>query len=394
MLGLPCDVDAVLAKNCRKCHGAPPQFGAPMPLMTHADLVAAAPSDPSKKVHDRILEKVTDDADPMPPPPNPRLTPGEIETLRAWVQAGAPYHPEACTNVTPQIPTPQVSCTPNLSLAPASPWEMPQTTRDEYVCYGVEITSPMPAHVVGFVPRVDNATIVHHILLLESPTAVDPTPTPCGGGTALSWRIVMGWAPGGQALELPPEVGFPLQENGPTHYVVQLHYSNINGLAGQKDASGFDLCTSAPRKFEADVVAFGTTDIDIPPNATRTRDCTYTIPQPAGETHVIAALPHMHKLGVSMSTTVTPAAGGPELDLGTKASFSFDTQSWLPLDVSLKPGDRVRTRCTWQNPTGQPVRFGERTEDEMCYSFTMYYPRIRLPFFSWAAPAELSTCTE
>jgi hypothetical protein len=391
--GLPCDVDAILANRCQRCHSSPPQYGAPMPLVMHADLVAGSPSDANVKVHDRVLQKIADDADPMPPPPNTRLEAGEIATLRAWVESGAPSSTVNCS--TPPVVDPglDVKCTPDLSIGPGTPWEMPQSTRDEYVCYGVDISRPSPTHITGFVPRIDNATIVHHILLLEAPSAYSPTPTPCGSGTSIQWRIVMGWAPGSKGLEMPADVGFPVGSGGSTtHYVVQMHYSNINGLAGQKDATGFDLCTSALRKYEADVLAFGTRRINIPPNATKTADCSYKIPSQAGQTNLIAALPHMHKLGTAMSTTMTPAGGGTEVDMGTMTTFSFDTQAWLPLTGALKPGDTVRTKCTWKNNTGAPVGFGERTEDEMCYSFTMYYPRIRLPFWSWAAPAELSSC--
>jgi hypothetical protein len=61
---LPCDVDAVLASNCRQCHTAPPRFGAPMPLVTYADLEAPARSDPTKKVYELVEQRVHDDARP------------------------------------------------------------------------------------------------------------------------------------------------------------------------------------------------------------------------------------------------------------------------------------------------------------------------------------------
>ena len=60
--GLPCDVQRVLADNCWKCHSSPPKFGAPMPLTTHAQLIAAATSDATKKVHERVVKRIHDDA--------------------------------------------------------------------------------------------------------------------------------------------------------------------------------------------------------------------------------------------------------------------------------------------------------------------------------------------
>ena len=57
-----------------------------------------------------------------------------------------------------------------------------------------------------------------------------------------------------------------------------------------------------------------------------------------------------------------------------------------------KANDVIKTRCTWKNTTGDVVRFGEKTADEMCYSFTTYYPRINSALWSWAAPAIASQC--
>jgi hypothetical protein len=44
----------------------------------------------------------------------------------------------------------------------------------------------------------------------------------------------------------------------------------------------------------------------------------------------------------------------------------------------------------WQNPGDLPVKQGENTEDEMCYSFTMYYPKKNL--VSFLQPSVASVC--
>jgi hypothetical protein len=389
--GLPCDVDAVLAANCRTCHSATPQFGAPMPLVTHADLTAPAKSDPSRKVYELVLERTASDAAPMPPPPNERLAASERDKLVAWVEAGTPTSTEACGTSPGPGEDFGVACTPDLKLAPASAYEMPASTKDEYVCWGVDLQSPTPKHVTAFVPRIDNAKITHHIVLFEADSAYPSTPQPCSAGGSLQWRMVMGWAPGGKGLELPPEAGFPIKTTGTTHYVVQMHYSNVGGLSGETDASGFDLCTGPPRANEADVLAFGTQSFTIQPGV-HTEDCTLSVPAQVPEIRLIAAMPHMHQLGTAMSTTLVPGGGGPEIDLGSAPNYSFDTQVWYPIDATVKGGDVVRTRCTWTNDTGQSVSFGEKTTEEMCYSFTLYYPRVQLPLWSWAAPAVASEC--
>jgi hypothetical protein len=391
---LPCAVQTVLEKNCQSCHAASPNFGAPMPLVTRADLLASARTQPAKRVIDLALERTADTAKPMPPPPASRLEKADTDALAAWAAAGAPASSAACgaTTLPPPVDT-GVDCSPDLPVKPAVAWEMPTQAGDEYVCYGVDITRPTPTHVVGFAPRIDNTKIVHHIVLFESASTYPATPQKCDSGASLSWRMIMAWAPGGKGLNMPKEAGFPLKTSGATHYVVQMHYSNPQGLAAQKDTSGFDLCTSTPRAQEADVLAFGTTSISIPPNSVNfARTCSVKIPSQLAGLNLVAAMPHMHKLGAAMTTKLTPAGGGADVDLGTMPAYSFDTQAWLPLVATTKTNDVIKTTCTWTNPTGDTVKYGEKTADEMCYSFTVYYPKVQTPVWSWATPAYTSSC--
>lgn len=398
---LPCDVDRVLSEQCRKCHSATPRFGAPMALESWDDLQAPAASDASKKVYEVALTRIDSDRSPMPPPPNARLRVEDRKTLTDWAAAGAPRGHASCAETKTSTPELSVRCTPDLTLAPSEPWIMPTDAGDEYVCWGVDLTKNPARHITAFAPKIDNTKIVHHVVLYEAPSSFDPKPAPCSSGGSLKWRMVLGWAPGTKGLELPPEAGFPIATTGATHYVVQMHYSNPQKLVGERDASTIELCTEPPRPNEADVIAFGTQDIKIPPHPPEggvfKRECSVTVPDALAGLHLFASMPHMHKLGVTMSTVLVPKAGGPDVDLGTATRFDFNAQTWLPLRATSAAGDVITTTCGWVNNTGEEVRFGEKTADEMCYSFTMYYPRASgLGFgpdvWSWAAPALLSSC--
>jgi hypothetical protein len=61
--------------------------------------------------------------------------------------------------------------------------------------------------------------------------------------------------------------------------------------------------------------------------------------------------------------------------------------------VAAGAGDTVRTRCAWTNPSDTNVHFGENTEDEMCFTFEIYYPKITAAQWSWAVPAYTSKCS-
>lgn len=389
---LPCDVDAVLARSCRECHSSPVSFGAPMPLVTWADLHAPARSDASKKVYELVGQRIHDDAHPMPQPPNARLSTIDTSTIDAWIASGAP---SATCNTTADASTqdaaPALSCSPDTRVAPASAFTMPDGVDELYVCYGFEATAAQKRHIIAMAPRVDDAAILHHLTLMEADSPVSPTPAACPLSGSTTWRPVFGWAPGGKAFELPKEAGFALDAT--THFVVQMHYANYTHLKGAKDASGFDLCTTDKlRANDADIMAFGTTGIVLPPHKATALDCNIQVPWYGQTTHLFASFPHMHKLGTSISSVAHPAAGGAPVDLGSQAHWAFGEQGWIPIDYTLVPNDIVETNCAWNNTTDGTVSYGEKTSDEMCFDFMMYYPKITAAQWSWAAPVVYAQC--
>lgn len=85
-----CAVQALLAKNCQSCHNEALAFGAPMKLLSHADMMASAPL-AKRPVYQVALERVkASGAERMPPSPKQPLAADEIATLESWVNAGAP----------------------------------------------------------------------------------------------------------------------------------------------------------------------------------------------------------------------------------------------------------------------------------------------------------------
>lgn len=390
--GLPCAVDEALAKNCRSCHGAVPQFGAPMSLVTYADLTAPAKSNPDKRVFEIAYNRTHSTANPMPPPPNARLGQSEQGALDAWIQSGAKNASEVCNTSTPPPSTgisKGLSCTPDQKIRPPTKFVMDKNKSDEIVCYGFEVTNAQKRHVIGLGPHLDNTRIVHHMILFESTVAASPTPAPCGGGSAANWRFIGGWAPGGGAYDLPPEAGFP--QEGTTHYVMQVHYNNQAGLENQSDESGFDLCTTTElRANDADVMASGTLSINLPPRTSTNTTCNFT--WPTSKIHVFGASPHMHRLGQSLS--ITKVKGGVASSILDRPNFSFDIGGGSdPVDMDLEKGDVIRTSCGWKNTSDAKVGFGEATSDEMCFGFMMYYPRITSSLWKFPVPAALGTCS-
>jgi hypothetical protein len=272
-----------------------------------------------------------------------------------------------------------------MHIAPASPFTM--TSPETYACYGFDVPNTgAKRHVIRIQPHIDNAKIVHHVLLLESAVATSGTPLDCSPAPSFSAPMIYAWAPGGGPLVLPVEAGFP--QDGTTHYIVQIHYNNAANAPNPVDASGFDLCTTPNlRQYDADVVAFGTEAIVLSPRATgETKTCFKAAASDFDGRRFFAAFPHMHKLGKSISTSLLPGGNGTGIDMGTDSAWDFSNQPWLPIDVTAHTGDVIQTHCVWNNTTDLPVTFGQSTDNEMCYSFTAYYPRLT-GSLGWSGPA-------
>ena len=123
--GLPCDVDRLLADSCRSCHGAVPAAGAPMPLVTWADLAAAAGSDPARTVAEVSLARMRSASQPMPP--GSHLPAAVIETFAAWVAAGHPHG--ACGGTGPADPV-DAGVTAIFDAAAPGPTDLGRAPRD------------------------------------------------------------------------------------------------------------------------------------------------------------------------------------------------------------------------------------------------------------------------
>jgi hypothetical protein len=93
---LPAEIQNILGSRCQLCHRNPPLAGVTGSLMTTDDFARAAKSDPAITMAASTMMRVTS-ANPMlrmPPSPAAALTAAELQTLKAWIDAGFP--PATC----------------------------------------------------------------------------------------------------------------------------------------------------------------------------------------------------------------------------------------------------------------------------------------------------------
>lgn len=400
-----CAVKAILDTSCSRCHGAEPAAGAPMSLTSHADLMANSRIDgrPNFMV---MLDRVKDSSRPMPPVPNPMLSPDQLAAVEAWVAAGTPDNAQCQATAGGAVTAPAgndpscIDCgdyvcdpaegTPVQLLAhgqPAagdtSPYDASTIgalgSPDLYQCFYFKAPWKAGDQSIGYRPIIDNSKVLHHWLLYASPNAPpDITDGGMKGACQLQGdtnRVLLaGWAPGTQGQNLPQGVGQELPVGGSSYVTLEVHYYNTNPGMPADDRSGVELCkANSPRPNVATQHWLGTENINIPPSgqATAGDTCTPSMGMPST---IISITPHMHKAGTHGKVELIRANGQREVILDEPFDFDNQITHTLPEPITIMPGDRLNTTCSFQNRLNTPVAFGEGSDEEMCYFFTIAYP--------------------
>lgn len=396
---LPCDVETFIATNCRECHADPPRNTAPMSLVTVADFQRSSISAPDKRVGDVVIDRLSSTQKRMPPLPRDEATASEKQTMANWLAAGLPARAgsDACaTGTGGSGGGPTTSCTPDLVLKAASPWTMPKETADEYVCFGVELPATGDdRHITALFPKVDNTKIVHHLLVyrVDETEKISPVPKPCAQVVKQGWKLYYAWGPGTPPAVLPAEAGYRMPGGKSTHYIVNVHYSNLTMRDGETDATAIELCTEPPRAHDADVMAVGSTKFTLPAHGEKTIECSshMSIIPATDPFTVFQTWPHMHLLGTHMSSEIVHNDGTktPIID----KPYDFYNQVTYPTRLTLEKSDKIITRCSWNNTTDGSVGYGEDTSDEMCFNFLSFYPAPASDAeWAWIVPAAIAGC--
>jgi hypothetical protein len=428
---------ATIFQQCKLCHDGKGTAGTPMGLMTYADFLAPSKSNPALAVYKLVQSRMHDATKPMPP--TGTLSASDLAVVDSWIAAGAQdcgfamaaTAGAAGSGSTPATGTGQgtsnnagAGAAGSAAIGDISQYLSPDGTyfikeppgnlpvgpdaKDAEFCFNLvahgtqsplsqdstpfmvppsefyhkfQFQVPYDAKYVGLSskPIIDNAKVLHHWLLFHvlSDTGQDGQHADELLGIQTGSELLSGWAPGGNPPELPPGVG---EEMPPPKgfATLEFHYYNTTGVA-QPDRSGVRICatTKTPAQV-ATLTWLGTENISIPAHSmgTATGNCT-----PGGgateDIHFIFSSPHMHKLGIHMTTVINRQDGMSETVVDNP--FSFNDQRQYPITNVVHPGDTLTTTCTFMNDTDSVVGFGESTTSEMCYNFVLSYPAHALP---------------
>ncbi len=243
-------------------------------------------------------------------------------------------------------------------------WSLPPST-EKYIC--VRLTASSDMYVRSIRP-VAPAGTHHTVLMLGEPDAPDGT-VECGSG--LGKPAIFGSGVGTETLDLPDGVAVHIRPG--QQMLLNLHLFNATD-ATMTGTSGIEVLPAEPEavRHEAGVVLIGKAQgLEVPPNlSTQVGRCT----TPAGATVFAIAL-HMHLMGRHMKVSYANSNGSGARVLHD-LPYSFDEQRFGMLEPQLvtAAGARITVECTYMNPTGQTVYFGESSNQEMCYAVAFVHP--------------------
>jgi hypothetical protein len=421
---LPCTVSTALAANCQSCHGATPIGGAPMSLVTYADLHKPAVTQPSLKVYELAKMRINDKMRPMPP--GGSIAAADFSTLDTYFGGGALTGTAADANCAAAAPPAVTSGSADGTYGAIvpSPGETcyefqthQSTTSVDMTPYSVDpgehyeqfyFKAPWPDNTVAtrYGSKLDNVKVLHHWLLFS--TAEDEvdgyhvtSPLPTLNGVDAT--LIAGWAVGGTNLAMPPDVGFELPPNG-TQLNAQWHFYNSTG-SEQTDFSAVQVCTvpAGTRPHTATISWIGNEDLDgnkwtggpgMPAHEASTFSGTCDpLREGMNDTdpiHIIGFWPHMHQLGVNMKAIVNHQNGMMETIFDKP--FDFNHQVHYLQNYDLAPGDTITAVCDFNNTTNDGVPFGESSDTEMCYNFTFAWPAHALENHVLSLIGATNTC--
>lgn len=312
------------------------------------------------------------------------LTADEKQTLMDWLSGDMLEGDPA------DLPAPVVSDSewtlgqPDVVLQMAKGYT-PAIGQDVYRCFVIPagMTDDTDMSTIDFIPG--NRQIVHHIIVYQDTKGEaqkldgadgQPGYTCFGGpgiGLSFGTDVVSAWAPGQRASFLPDGIGIQVKKDA--SLIMQVHYSPSRSTGEDVTRIGLYRATTKVKQHLYQIPVVNDT-FTIPAGAANyVVKADFSIP-PLLDAKTINIYPHMHLLGRQIKVELTPP-GKDVQPMVYEDNWDFRWQGYYSYNspVALKAGSKVSLTCTFDNSDGNPnnpnnplvpVRWGERTKDEMC----------------------------
>ena len=247
-------------------------------------------------------------------------------------------------------------------------WTLPAGQPDTYYC--VYATVPRDMYIKAFRPMIPVGT--HHtvLTLFSGASPADGTHL-CNVGTN-GQSMIYGSGVGTPDFVFPQGVGLHLKAG--QRLILNLHlYNATDETISGRSGTYIQEATASEIQNVAEIVLAGPTlGLQVPTGmSTQSGVCNISAVT-SNPIQVFSLSGHMHKTGTRVKSVIT--RGAQEIVLQDEP-YNFEKQLFHLVDppITLQPTDKLTTYCTYNNPDA-PKRFGDSSDDEMCFSDLFYYP--------------------
>jgi Flp pilus assembly protein TadD len=371
------DVAPIVFKHCAPCHR--PGQGAPFTLLSFDDVRGRAEKIVRATAARRMPPWLPDPAEPGFAGER-RLSPGEIDTFKRWLDGGAAEGAARDLPAQPTWPDAWQLGTPDLVATPARPYVLQPQQDDVFrnLVLRVPVTTDRFVRAVEF--RPGDAPIHHAVVHLDRTASsrrrdgADGQPGFDGMGAIGTQEPdghFVGWAPGRGPIQSADGLSWRLPRG--TDLVLELHLIPGQTAVSVSPSVALYFATAAPAGAAPVLFKMASKAIDIPAGA---RDYAitdrYVLPV---DVDVLSVYPHAHFLGKEMHVAATlPDGSAKDLLRIRQWSFHWQQDYRYVRPVALPRGTTLSMRFTYDNSDGnhenphhppQRVTVGQRSTDEM-----------------------------
>ncbi len=369
------DVAPILFTSCVECHRATGM--APMSLMTYEDVRPWA-----RAVRQRVVSKE------MPPwgadpaigkfANDISLTPQQIATISAWVDAGSPEGNKADLPKAPSFAEGWSIGEPDFVFTMLKPFTVPADGTVPYTYVTIPTNLKQDIWIRGVELKPTDRRVVHHIIsdLVEgNGQPVDPTPKLRKDPGLKELGGIGGLVPG--RLYEPFDEGVARKIPAGANIVLQMHYTTIGQPIVDQTQVGVVLAKEPPSQLRA---ARGgqmpNTSFAIPPGHPNYEVTAKTTFQK--DTYLSTLYPHMHVRGKDVSYKLIYPDGREEVVLRVpKYDFNWQTSYKLKDPKFMPKGTTLMVVAHYDNsPSNRfnpdpaaTVRWGDQTWEEMLIGY-------------------------
>ena len=375
------DVAPIFNKSCVECHR--PTMFAPMSLTTFDEARPWA-----RSIKQRVVSGV------MPPwgadtphgmfKNDPRLTPQEIETIAAWVDAGAPKGDDKDLPPAPKFADGWSIGKPDAIFTMDEEFTIPASGTIPYKYFKAPTGLTEDKWIQAIEIHPSARAQVHHVLAFTQPAGTVPKP-----GGELGPDNIGGVTPNKPGLVFEPGVARLLKGN--SDIVMQIHYT-ANGKEGKdRTTIGVIYATQPPTKLAAGGMAINPRFVI--PAGDGNAEVRATLPL-TRDTLITGFTPHMHVRGKDMTYIAHHADGTDETLLAVpRYDFNWQITYELAKPKLLPKGTRLEVIAHFDNSTGnkfnpdptKDVRWGDQTWEEMMIGF---FSTVQPPAAAAATPQQ------